>query len=291
MNRSYHGVMPVQPVSLAGAAMDVAVPAGRGMPGVSMAGFRGRAGESVALQMIPYPALTVFIDVGDALVVDGDRTGGALVVGLPRGALRGSGRGVDVLQIRLSPVIAHAVLGAGAELNGMVVGLCELWGGEAVRIQEQLRATRSWDTRFALAHAALARRLSTGPEVDPEVEFVWRRLAYSHGRARIEPLAAEVGWSRQRLWSRFRAQIGITPKQCARLVRFDHVAHRLAAGHRPARVAADAGFVDQSHLHRDIVDFAGMTSAAVAAAPWLSVDHIAWPRRLTATREPCPRSG
>ncbi|MDR7167859.1 AraC-like DNA-binding protein [Nocardia kruczakiae] len=286
--------MPVQPVVLAGAVMDLAVPAGRGMPGVSMAGFRGRAGETVALQMIPYPALTVFVDFGDALVVDGvsgARTGGPLVVGLPRGALRGSGRAVDLLQIRLSPVVAHTVLGAGAELNGMVVGLGELWGGDAARVQEQLRAARSWDSRFAIAHAALARRLATGPEVDPEVEFVWRRLTHSRGRARIEPLAAVVGWSRQRLWSRFRAQIGITPKQSARLVRFDHVAHRLAAGHRPARVAAETGFVDQSHLHRDIADFAGMTTSAVATAPWLSVDHIAWPRRLPATRAPYPRSG
>ncbi|MBF5000094.1 AraC family transcriptional regulator [Nocardia sp. BSTN01] len=259
------------------------------MPGVSVAGFRGRAGETVALQMIPYPALTVFVDFGDALVVDGvsgERTGGPLVVGLPRGALRGSGRAVDLLQIRLSPVVAHAVLGAGAELDGMVVGLGELWGGDAVRIQERLRAARSWDARFAIAHDALARRLATGPQVDPEVEFVWRRLTHSRGSARIEPLAAEIGWSRQRLWSRFRAQIGITPKQSARLVRFDHVAHRLAAGHRPARVAAETGFVDQSHLHRDIVDFAGMTTSAVAAAPWLSVDHIAWPRMMPAPRRP-----
>ncbi|MEV4112185.1 hypothetical protein [Nonomuraea sp. NPDC049695] len=48
---------------------------------------------------------------------------------------------------------------------------------------------------------------------------------------RVDGLADEVGWSRKRLWSRFRSQLGITPKRAARLVRFDHAAHLLAAGH------------------------------------------------------------
>jgi AraC-like DNA-binding protein len=87
-----------------------------------------------------------------------------------------------------------------------------------------------------------------------------------------DALAAQTGWSRKRLWSRFRSQIGLTPKRAAQLVRFDHAAHRLAAGHSPALVAAESGYVDQSRLHRDVVAFAGLTPAAVAASPFLAVD-------------------
>jgi methylphosphotriester-DNA--protein-cysteine methyltransferase len=52
---------------------------------------------------------------------------------------------------------------------------------------------------------------------------------------------------RKRLWSRFRSQIGLTPKRAAQLVRFDYAAHLLAPGHAAASVAAQSGYADQSH--------------------------------------------
>ena len=112
-----------------------------------------------------------------------------------------------------------------------------------------------------------------------------RRTLTSRGRVRVEGLADEVGWSRERLWSRFRSQLGITPKRAARLVRFDHAAHLLAAGHAAAGVAAESGYVDQSHLHREVKEFAGLTPTAVATAPWLAIDDVAWPAS-SPTRSP-----
>ncbi|WP_433663836.1 helix-turn-helix domain-containing protein [Nocardia sp. CA-128927] len=70
--------------------------------------------------------------------------------------------------------------------------------------------------------------------------------------------------------------MGITPKRAAQLVRFDYAAHRLAAGHSAALVAAESGYVDQSHLNREAMAFAGVTPTAVAVAPWLAVDPVAW---------------
>jgi AraC-like DNA-binding protein len=268
--------------------VDIAVPSKSGhMAGISMAGFRGRAEGPVNLQMVPYPAFTMFIDFGDALLVDdaaGERKRGSVVVGMASGSVRGCGRDVDLLQVRLSPVVAHAVLGASAEPGPTVVALEDLWGRDAERTQEQLRAAGSWDDRFAVMKAALARRCETGRAVDPEIAFVWGQMLTCRGRVRVERLAAEVGWSRKRLWSRFRCQVGLTPKRAATLIRFDYVAHRLAAGHSAAVVAAESGFVDQSHLCRDVMAFAGMTPSAVAVAPWLAVDDVAWPVQEQALR-------
>ena len=37
------------------------------------------------------------------------------------------------------------------------------------------------------------------------------------------------------------------------------------------------GYADQSHLHREVKAIAGVTPAAVATAPWLAIDDVAWP--------------
>jgi AraC-like DNA-binding protein len=272
---------PAESTRDAAAVWDIAVPSRPGrLSGVSMAGFRERATDLVDLGTVPYPAVTVAVDLGDELLVVDDTSGqqqrGNVVAGLAPGSFRARGRNIECLQVRLSPVVAHAVLGDSAHLGGTVVSLDDLWGRDATRPQEQLRAAASWDDRFAIAEAALARRHEAGRAVDPEVAFAWGQMVTSRGQLRVDQLAAELGWSRKRLWSRFRSQIGLTPKRAAQLVRFDHAAHRLAAGHSAARVAAESGYVDQSHLHRDVMAFAGVTPTAVAVAPWLAVDDVAW---------------
>src|SRR5215468_10089800 len=278
---SYHGPMrPAEPLRAAAAVWDIAVPSRPGrMPGVRMAGFRDRGKDFVDLPVVPYPAVTLVIDLGhEPLLVEhasGQPRRGSLAAGLAPGAVRARGRDIECLQVRLSPVVAHAVLGACSELGGTVAALDDLWGRDAARTEEQLRAAGSWDERFAIVEASLARRYEAGRAADPEVAFAWGQMVTSQGQVRVERLAAETGWSRKRLWSRFGAQIGLTPKRAAQLIRFDHAAHRLAAGHSAALVAAETGYADQSHLHRDVVAFAGVTPRAVAAAPWLAVDHIA----------------
>ena len=272
---------PAGPVRAAAAVWDIAVPARPGrVPGVRMAGFSDRSADLVDLPVVPYPAVTLVIDLGNSpLLVEhasARAQPGSLAAGLAPGAVRARGQDIECLQIRLSPVIAHAVLGGGAELGGKVVALDDLWGRDAARAGEQLRAAGSWDDRFAIAQVALARRYEAGRAVDPEIAFAWGQMVTSRGQVRIERLAAETGWSRKRLWSRFRSQIGLTPKRAAQLIRFDHAAHRLAAGHSAALVAAEGGYADQSHLHRDVMTFTGATPTAVAAAPWLAVDPIAW---------------
>lgn len=248
-----------------------------------MAGFSDRANDLVDVALVPHPAVTVIFNLGDEpLVVDdgnGRQQRERVVAGLaPNGARgQGSAGSFECLQVRLSPGVAHAVLGASSELDGAVVCLDDLWGPDAVRIQEQLRAAGSWDDRFAIVEAALAPRQDAGWAVDPEVAFAWRRMVVSRGWVRVERLAAEVGWSRKRLWSRFRSQVGITPKRAAGLIRFDYAAHLLAAGQSAALVAADSGYADQSHLHREVMAFTGVTPAAVAVTPFLAVDDVAWP--------------
>lgn len=247
-----------------------------------MAGFSQRVPALVDIAMVAHPSVTLLFDLSEEGGVVYDTRGrherGNVVVGLLPGDLRTVGWGVgELLQIRLEPVAAAAVLGASAEISGMVVSLEDVWGRDAGRAADRLRAAGSWDERFTIAVEVLGRRLGARPPVDPEVAYTWRRTLASRGRARVDSLADEVGWSRKRLWSRFRSQLGISPKRAGRLVRFDHAAHLLAAGQPAANVASESGYVDQSHLHREVKTFTGLTPTAVAAAPWLAIDDVAWP--------------
>jgi AraC-like DNA-binding protein len=275
-------VRPARPSPVDSTLWDIVAPSRPGrLAGVTMAGFSDQATNLADVALIAHPAVMVVFDLGDTpIVVDdasGQRQRDSFVAGLlPQGVLGRGGPSFECLQMRLSPMVAHAVLGASSALAGAVVALDDLWGGDAGRTQEQLRAAASWDDRFEIAEAALARRYETARAVDPEVDFAWGQMVASRGRVRVERLAAEIGWSRKRLWSRFRSQIGLTPKRAIQLIRFDYAAHRLATGHSAAVVAAESGYVDQSHLHRDVMAFAGVTPAAIAVAPFLAVDEVAW---------------
>ncbi|WP_229787244.1 helix-turn-helix domain-containing protein [Actinokineospora fastidiosa] len=251
----------------------------RATPGVAMAGFRIRGDRPVELRAIPHPAVTLAVEFGDRpFDVHGTpiRSGG-LAAGLGFSAFPVRADGVECVQVRLSPVVARPVLG---ELGDGVITLDDLWGRDTPRLRERLHHARTWAERFALLDAELRARLHAGRPVDPEVAWAWRRIVASRGRVRVGDLAAGVGWSRQRLWSRFGAQIGLTPKRAAMLVRFDDAVHRLVRGHSPARVAADGGYVDQSHLYHDVRAFTGATPAVAAGEPWLAADARAWPERV-----------
>lgn len=251
------------------------------LPGVAMAGFTDTGVARYDLRLIPHPAVTLIVIFAGDIAVD-DAAGrchrGSFVTGTGFGEVMRARRAMAFrcLQVRLAPVVAHALLGpAVAELSG-VVDADDVLGSEAALVSGRLADLDDWQDRFAWMEHWLASKL-TG-RVDPEVAWVWRRIRASRGRTRVEPLAAEVGWSRKRLWARFQSQLGIPPKRAATLVRFDHAVHQLVAGRSPATVAAECGYVDQSHLHREVVAFTGRTPAAVVDEPFLAVDDIAWGR-------------
>src|SRR5271166_1042202 len=152
------------------------------VPGVTMAGFRDRGITPPGLRLIPHSAVTLVLVFGGTIAVE-DATGrqhqGSFVTGLGFGESLRALRAEDLecLQVRLSPLAAHAVLGAAvANLDGAVVTLDDLWGREAARISEHLGDLSSWEDRFALTDAWLARRYAAASQVAPEVAWAWRGI-------------------------------------------------------------------------------------------------------------------
>lgn len=261
---------------------DITRPARHRLPGVTMAGFGDRGMTPSELRLIPHPAVTLHLVFDGAISADdtaGRRLQGSFTLGVGFGGVMQLARtdAFQCLQVRLSPTVARAALGgAVAELDSTAATLDALCGRDAAHLTDRLSGLSTWEERFRLAEEWLAGRCASAEPVAPEIDWAWRQTISSRGETRIEHLAAELGWSRKRLWSQFRSHLGVSPKRAAKLVRFDHAVHQLAAGEKPALTAADTGYTDQSHLHRDVVDFAGVAPAAVHHEPFLAVDDIAW---------------
>ncbi|MEU6821268.1 helix-turn-helix domain-containing protein [Streptomyces atriruber] len=174
------------------------------------------------------------------------------------------------IQLAVHPLAARALLGLpAAGLTGqLVVGGTDVLGDPAAEIRERLCELNRWEDRFALLSAYLRRRAATQDatgSVRPEVAEAWAWLARHRGAGTLGGLSRHVALSERRLTALFRAETGLTPKQAARLMRFQQakaaVARAVAAGAPPdlAGVAADTGYYDHSHLVRDFRQYTGET--------------------------------
>ncbi len=183
------------------------------------------------------------------------------------------------VQVELSPQGAVALFGDVAELHDAVLTLEDAFGTAGERLLERLADTPSWGARLDLLDQEFARLGSSstagadagdGGVLSPEVDWLRRQLAASHGARRVEPLMDETGWSRRHVTERFRHQLGVSPKAYARLLRFERASALLTElPSEPQRTVADvaiaAGYYDQSHLTRDFTAMAGMTPGAFVA--------------------------
>lgn len=79
--------------------------------------------------------------------------------------------------------------------------------------------------------ASLIRGVTEPPS--PEIAWAWQRL--QNGAVVVGELAEDVGWSERRSRERFRAEIGLAPKQAARVLRFERATMLLCRSEMPWR--------------------------------------------------------
>jgi AraC-like DNA-binding protein len=217
---------------------------------------------------LPAPALTLVISLGapTKLAATPDprqrpEAFAALIGGLHlRPAVIEYGTELYGMQINLTPAGARLLLGlpAGA-LAPAVVHLEDVVGRAAPELVEQLHEAGDWPQRFGALVAALRRLARRAlPETPSAVDAAWRQLV-GDPAARVGDTAAAVGYSRRHLDDRFRVEYGVSPKQAARIARFDRSRRALQVAAPPslATAAALAGYYDQAHMAREWNDLAG----------------------------------
>lgn len=188
--------------------------------------------------------------------------------------LVGSAGTSGAVQVNLTLLGIRRIVGRPlADLRNRAVSLDDVLGPSASELSERIAEARSWEARFDLVDQFLAARLALDSRIAPEIHAAWRTLVSSRGRVPIRHVAQDVGWSHKHLIDRFRAELGLSPKGVARILRFGRVVKRLKAGPVPslAALALACGYYDQSHLHRDTQEFAGVTPGELVTS--LLPDH------------------
>src|SRR5579859_3064213 len=234
-------------------------------------GYRQRGVPPARHRGLPSPYLTLIFTLDEPLSIEahpdpGQPPGefGALLGGLHSAPALIRHEGAQSgLQLALRPPGVRALLGLPAgQLAGLDVHAEAVLGGVCAELRDRVGSVTSWRERFAILDEILLRQLVTGSArgtsaaVAPEVLWAWRQLLRAGGAVRVADLATETGWSSRHLASRFRAEIGLTPKAAARVIRFDRAKQTLIArvhddGYQLADLAADAGYFDQAHLARE----------------------------------------
>lgn len=169
-------------------------------------------------------------------------------------ALGAASLGVSAAELLDRSVSLEAVLGR-ARSSELCERICEAEGDRArVLAVEQFLTDLPFATDTLVARAAVL--LTQGNALS------------------VAETAAELGVSERQLERRFRHRVGVSPKQFARLARFECAvaaanaqlsstsrAPDEASDARPslAQVAQRAGYYDQSHLVREVREFTGMT--------------------------------
>jgi AraC-like DNA-binding protein len=151
------------------------------------------------------------------------------------------------VQVQLSPRAVRRCFGPGAgELTQAIAHLDELAGACGRELAERLSELDSWEKRFACVQEFLDEN-ARYPAVQPELDLAWRRLVAPAPKS-VEAVAAEVGWSRRHLSSRFRGEFGVSPSMVKRVARFERARRALRRGLALADAAAVSGYYDQAHL-------------------------------------------
>jgi AraC-like DNA-binding protein len=241
--------------------------------------LRGAVSEYIDFDMAGWPpgrhrglpagSLTIMLSRGRPVGVapQGDAGGAIRLAASVSGLITDA---VDVLhdghergvQVTLTPAGARTLLGVPAGvLAGRTEDLGDILGGPPVAaLTEQLACAAGPVERKAVLDRAFSRLLRQDATPSP-VARAWAGLVATDGRVPISTLAREVGWSRRHLATQFTAEVGVSPKAAARVLRFERVGRLLRAGRAGglSELAVRCGYYDQAHLSTEWRSLAGCT--------------------------------
>jgi AraC-like DNA-binding protein len=178
-----------------------------------------------------------------------------------------------IVGVRFQPGTAPPLPAVLDDLVDQRLGLAELWGSTADRLQEAMARAETPERALAALQVHLRQEFRSAGRVDPLMGEAVQALMPWHP-VNIDALATHLALSPSQLRRRCLHAVGVSPKVLQRTLRFQGFlalaqAGATASGRRGADgvagLAVDVGYADQAHLSRECLRLTGLTPRRLLA--------------------------
>lgn len=176
-----------------------------------------------------------------------------------------AGTGNKLLVIGFKKGAAHAFYQFPmSELTDSVVMADLVFGNRICELREQLLFARSTAEMFCLIENFLLTQAGDNVHVNSISKCIQYAITHITGQPHIlsfNKLGEHIGYSQKHFIDLFRKQVGVTPKQYLKIMRFQKAILEAETSQSInwSQLALDSGFYDQAHFIHDFKEFSGFT--------------------------------
>ena len=165
------------------------------------------------------------------------------------------GENIGLFGVRLYPYAIPPLLGLTS--HEVVGGVHDIYSVLPRDLVGKITEATSHAERISVFCRHLLRKPDNAPTV---LERAVHRMIETHGMETMTNLCSMLSISERQLERKFKESVGFSPKQYARILRFQcskrRFVHRINSF---AEIAFDCNYADQPHFARDFKEFSGMT--------------------------------
>ena len=151
--------------------------------------------------------------------------------------------------------------GSMHELTGHDLPLERIFPQNGSFLEDAILAADSFEERQIIAEHFLLAKQGRAFGTQPILDEAVRQIRQASGQLTMRDLADDLGASQRQLERYFKRCIGLSAKQYARIVKFQHTLSTLESGvvQNWAQLALEGGYYDQAHFIHEFKHFTGQS--------------------------------
>jgi AraC-like DNA-binding protein len=150
------------------------------------------------------------------------------------------------------------------ELNNLTIELDTVWNNEIHSIRNAILNTERIGQKFSILENYFLQKGKRKSEPNLLVQYAVEQLIHSPAVWTIDRLTRKVGVTQKHLISLFKKYVGLSPKQLARISKFQKVIQLAEKQQRIewTQLAYECGYYDQSHFIKEFQAFSGINPSS-----------------------------